>query len=174
MRKVATTPIEAEVHLVPERALAAIQPVAMRVVLADDHAAMRRSIRLLLDDEDGIEVVAEAADLATVGRDVRDYRPDILILDLRIGSCSSIGAIRELGERYPATEILVLTMEASPGFAQHALAAGAIGYVLKELADTDLVVALRRARVGVRFVSAPVDSPARVPSLSSAATSGPR
>jgi two-component system, NarL family, response regulator NreC len=101
-------------------------------VLAEDHARVRRSLRQLLDGDAGVDVVAEAADLSTVARHVHGHSPHVLVLDLRMPGGSSIQTIRYLREQMPDTEIVALTMEQSPAFAQRALAAGAVGFVLKE------------------------------------------
>jgi two-component system response regulator NreC len=125
----------------------------IRVVLADDHTLMRRSLRLLLDDQEGLDVVAEAADLSAVMRHVNGHQPHVLVLDLGMPNGSSIEAIRRLREQAQRTEIVVLTMEDGPGFAQHALDAGAIGFVLKDCAATDLPAAVRCAVRGHEYVS---------------------
>jgi two-component system, NarL family, response regulator NreC len=125
----------------------------IRVVLADDHALMRRSLRLLLENERDLEVIAEAGDLQTVTRHVREHRPHVLVLDLGLPNGSSIQEIGRLRTEAPGTEIVVLTMEESPVFAQQALDAGAIGFVLKEMADEDLPAAVRRAARGLHYVS---------------------
>jgi two-component system, NarL family, response regulator NreC len=126
---------------------------AIRVVLADDHALMRRSLRLLLDREDGVDVIAEAADLTTVIRHVQRHVPHVLVLDLGMPNGSSIEVIRGLREQVPDTEIVVLTMADNPGFAQQALDAGAIGFVLKDHADTELTEAVRGAARGDEYLS---------------------
>ncbi len=131
-------------------------PVPIRVVLADDHTLMRRSLRLLMDGEDDVEVIAEASDLATVVSHVGRHRPNVLVADLRLPSGSSIDAIRELRAQAPDTEVVVLTMDESPLFAQHAMDAGAIGYVLKDRADSELLTAIRCAANGEEYVSARV------------------
>ncbi len=131
-------------------------PVPIRVVLADDHTLMRRSLRLLLDGEDDVEVVAEAFDLATVVSHVGRHRPNVLVADLRLPTGSSIDVIRKLRAQAPNTEVVVLTMDESPLFAQHAMDAGAIGYVLKDRADSELVTAIRCAANGAEYVSARV------------------
>jgi two-component system, NarL family, response regulator NreC len=143
-------------HLAPahiDTCLAPSAPAPIRVVLADDHALMRRSLRLLLDTEEGVEVIAEASDLASAVRHVHGHQPHVLVLDLSIPNGSSIETIRKLRERAPDTEVVVLTMEDSPVFAQRALAAGALGYVLKEFADTELPPAVRTAARGEEYVS---------------------
>lgn len=125
----------------------------IRVIVADDHAAVRRNLRHLLDGEKGLEVIAEAADLSTVLDCVPARVPHVLVLDLRLSNGSSADTIRRLRAQVPDTEIVVLTMEQSPAFAQQALDAGAIGFVLKDKADTELPVAVRRAARGEEFVS---------------------
>jgi two-component system response regulator NreC len=125
----------------------------IRVVLADDHEVMRRNLRRVLEAETGIEVIAEGADLATVMRCVQVQRPNVLVLDLSMRSGSSIEAIRRLREDVPATEIVVLKMDDNAAFAQHAIDAGAIGFVLKDTADTELPEAVRRAATRREFVS---------------------
>jgi two-component system response regulator NreC len=125
----------------------------IRVVLADDHALMRRSVRLLLDGEEGVEVIAEATDLASVARHVRGHRPHVLVLDLNMPGGSSIEAIGQLREGSPETQIVVMTMEDSAVFAQRAFAAGAVGFVAKDLADAELPEAIRAAARGEEYVS---------------------
>ena len=122
-------------------------------MLADDHRLARRSLRLLLDHEDDVDVVAEAGDLTTVARHVHGHAPHVLVLDLQMPGGSSIEAIRRLRELVPETEIVVLTMERSPAFAQRAIEVGAIGFVLKDRADTELPEAVRRASQGEEYVS---------------------
>jgi two-component system, NarL family, response regulator NreC len=123
------------------------------VVLADDHALMRRSLRLLLDGEEDMEVIAEASDLACAVRYVQDDQPHVLILDLSMPDGSSIEAISQLRERVPETQIVALTMEDDPVFARRALAAGALGFVAKDLADDELPQGVRAAARGEEYIS---------------------
>ncbi|HLY47681.1 MAG TPA: response regulator transcription factor [Solirubrobacteraceae bacterium] len=125
----------------------------IKIILADDHTTVRRNLRLLLDREEGMEVVAEAADLSTVMRHVPVHMPHVLVLDVRLPNGSTIDTIRRLRETAPDTEIVVLTMEESPAFAQQALDAGAAGFVLKDQADAELPVAIRRAARSEEYVS---------------------
>jgi two-component system response regulator NreC len=125
-------------------------------VLADDHVGVRRSLRLLLDGEQDVAVIAEAADLSTVLRHVHGRVPHVLVLDLQMPNGSSVETIRRLRDQVPDTEIVVLTMEASPLFAQQALDAGAVGFVLKDRADTELPAAVRCAAEGSEYVSSHV------------------
>ncbi len=132
--------------------------LAIRVVLADDHALMRRGMRSLLDGERDMEVIAEAGDLASAARYVSIHRPAVLVLDLNLPGGSSLDTIGQLREQAPETEIVVMTMDEDPVFAQRALAAGAVGFVLKDLADTELPLALRAAVRGEEYVSPRVAS----------------
>jgi two-component system, NarL family, response regulator NreC len=141
---------------------------AVSIVLADDHAVVRRGLRLLLDGEPGFEVVAEAGNVESARRSVRGHHPAVLVLDLNMPGGSSLEAIPTLREESPDTQIVVLTMQDDPEYAREALGGGAIGYVLKEAADTELVEAVRRAAcghgylnptLGARVASAPVGPP---------------
>lgn len=123
------------------------------VMLADDHAVVRAGLRMLLDAEEGLAVVAEAGDVPEVMRKVVGHRPRVLILDLNMPGESSIGAIPRILKSSPETEIVVLTMQNDPVFAREALASGALGYVLKEAADAELVDAVRHAARGERYVN---------------------
>jgi two-component system, NarL family, response regulator NreC len=130
-----------------------ISDAQIRVVLADDHALMRRSLRMLLDGEDDVEVIAEAREIAGVTSHVLGREPHVLVLDLNMPGGSSIEAISRLRERAPDTKIVVMTMEENPVFAQRAFAAGAIAFVAKDLADSELAQAVRAAARGEEFVS---------------------
>src|SRR5579862_8426617 len=126
---------------------------AITIVLADDHQVVRAGLRLLLQAEDGFDVVAEAGDVATTERRVAAYHPRVLILDLNMPGGSSLPAIPRLREAAPGTQIVVLTMQNDPNFARDALRGGAIAYVLKEAADSELVQAVRLAAQGRTYLS---------------------
>jgi two-component system response regulator NreC len=123
------------------------------IVLADDHQVVRAGLRMLLQAEEEFEVVAEAGDVATTERRVTVYHPRVLILDLNMPGEPSLPAIPRLREVAPKTQIVVLTMQNDPAFAREALRAGAIGYVLKEAADSELVQAVRLAAQGRTYLS---------------------
>jgi two-component system response regulator NreC len=125
----------------------------IKVVLADDHSMVRRTLRLLLDGEADIDVIAEATTLSAAAAHVSRHLPQVLVLDVRLPNGSNIETIRRLRREAPDTQIVVLTMEESPLFAQQALDAGAVGFVLKERADTELLTAIRRATQGGEYVS---------------------
>ena len=126
---------------------------AITIVLADDHAIVRSGLRLLLDAEEGIDVVAEAGDVGEALRKVLAYKPTVLMLDLSMPGGSSIEAIPSFRQASPETAIVVLTMEDEPAFARAALRAGALGFVLKEAADAELVEAVHAAAGGSRYLN---------------------
>jgi two-component system response regulator NreC len=126
---------------------------AIRIVLADDHPVVRRGLRMLLDDEEGFEVVAEAGDIDEARRYVRGHHPNVLVLDLNMPGGSSLEAIPDMRSEFPETQIVVLTMQQEPAYAREAIAAGAIGYVLKQAADGELVEAVRLAAVGESYLN---------------------
>lgn len=101
-------------------------------------------------------MVAEAPALAGVERQVQDHQPEVLVLDLQMRGGSSIETIKRLREQRPATQIVVLTMQISPAFARLALDAGALGFVLKDRADSELAAAVRAAAGGHQYVSSQV------------------
>jgi two-component system, NarL family, response regulator NreC len=123
------------------------------IVLADDHAVMRRSLRTLLDGEADLHVVAETGSLRSVIGHVRARRPDVLVLDLGLSSGRGLDMLSELHAQAPDTPIVVLTTHDDPAFAQGALDGGALGLVLKEMADSDLPAAVRAAWKERRYVS---------------------
>jgi two-component system response regulator NreC len=127
---------------------------AIRIVLADDHAAMRESLRLLLDGEADIDVIAETDSLQAVIGHIRARHPDVLVLDLGMGDRGSgIQALDRLHREARDTHIVVLTMNDNPAFARRVLDNGAAGLVLKERADSDLPAAVREASRGKRYLS---------------------
>jgi two-component system, NarL family, response regulator NreC len=126
---------------------------AITIVIADDHQVVRAGLRLLLEAEEGFEVVAEAGDVASTERRVSAYHPRVLILDLNMPGESSLPAIPRLRQSAPQTQIVVLTMQNDPAFARESLRAGAIGYVLKEAADSELVQAVRLAAAGRTYLN---------------------
>jgi two-component system, NarL family, response regulator NreC len=125
----------------------------VRVVLADDHAIMRGGLRRLLESDADCEVVAEAGTVDDTLRFVGAHKPDVLVLDLNMPDGTSLPAIPRLLEVSPETRIVVLTMQIEPAFAREALRAGAVGYVLKEAADEELVAAISAAVEGRSFLN---------------------
>jgi two-component system response regulator NreC len=120
------------------------------VVIADDHAVVRKGLRLLIDAEPGLRVVAEAGNVGDATRLTRAHRPAVLVLDLNMPGGSSLEAIPDLSAT--STAVVVLTMQDDPSFARQALQAGAAGFVLKEAADDELIQAIRLAAAGDTYL----------------------
>ena len=140
----------------------------IRVLIADDHPVVRRGLRQLLESDDRFEVVAEAGDVETARRYTRGHHPAVLVLDLNMPGEPSLEAIPKLREEFPAMQIVVLTMQDEPAYARAALGAGALGYVLKEAADAELIEAVQAAadgepylnpRLGARVAAEPPPGP---------------
>jgi two-component system response regulator NreC len=123
------------------------------IVLADDHQVVREGLRMLLAAEAGFEVLDEAGDVASALGKVLAHRPQVLVLDLNMPGTPSVEAIPQVMEISPGTGIVILTMQDNPDVARDALRAGALGYVLKEAAHTELVQAVRLAANGRTYLN---------------------
>ncbi len=134
-------------------ALAQATEPATTIMLADDHAIVRSSLRMVLECEPSFHVVAEAADVPEALRKVRAYKPRVALLDLSMPGGPTTSAISDFQKASPHTAIVFLTMEDEPALAQAALRAGAEGFVLKEQADGELVDAVRAVAGGSRYLS---------------------
>ena len=124
----------------------------LTVVLADDHVVVRSGLRVLLDSEPSIEVVAEAGDIRSALEAVEQHRPDVLVLDLHMPGAPSLPAIPPLRARCPETRVVVLTAQRDPSFAAEALRLGASGYVPKEAAESQLLEAIEVAAEGGTYL----------------------
>ena len=125
-----------------------------RILLADDHALVRRGLRLILDNEPDLTVVAEAGDGAEAVAMARRQEIDLAILDVAMPRLTGLQAAREMSRRTPCPRILILSMYDNEQYFFEALKAGASGYVLKSVADQDLVEACRAAMRGEPFLYA--------------------
>jgi DNA-binding NarL/FixJ family response regulator len=126
-----------------------------RILLADDHALVRRGVRLILDGEPDLEVVAEAGDGAAAIELLSGagaVAADLAVLDVAMPRMTGLQAARELSRTRPDRRILILTMHDNEQYLFEALKAGAAGYVLKSLADRDLITACRAAMRGEPFL----------------------
>ena len=113
----------------------------VEIVLADDHAVVRGALRALLEAHPDMRVVAEAGDAATALAEAEAHAAQVLLLDLNMPGPSSLEAIAELSATGSKTRVVVLTMESQAALAREALRAGASGYVLKQAAEREIVVA---------------------------------
>lgn len=125
----------------------------MRVLVADDHGIVRSGIRLLLERQPDIEVVAEAEDGVQAVEQALSLRPDLCILDVGMPRMTGLQAAREIRAHVPDARVLMLSMHDDEHYLFEALKAGASGYVLKREADQDLVGAVRAVGGGEAFLT---------------------
>lgn len=123
----------------------------MRVVIADDHAVVRRGIRGVLETEDDIDVVGEAADGAEAMAQVTEHEPDVVLLDVNMPGQTGLEVARELREAAPGVRVLILTMHDDPEYVLQAVRAGADGYVLKDATPAELRDAVRTVHQGQEY-----------------------
>lgn len=127
-------------------------PSPARILLADDHALVRTGLRLILDAEPDLEVVAEAADGYEALDALADTPVDLAILDIAMPRMTGLQAAREINRLHPHVRILILSMHDNEQYFFEAIKAGASGYVLKSVADRDLLEACRAAMRGEPFL----------------------
>ncbi len=125
----------------------------IRILLCDDHAVIRRGLRLLLDQQEDFEVVGEASDGREAVSLAEALKPDIAVLDITMPNLNGIEAARQISAKQLGTAIVVLSMHADESFVLKALKAGARGYVLKEAPESELIKAVRALAEGKSFFS---------------------
>lgn len=127
---------------------------AIRVLLTDDHAVVRSGVRRLLEQHDGIEVVAEADSGEQAYQSFSEYLPDVLVMDMSMPGMGGLEALRRIIARHQSAKIIIFSMHENATFATQALTSGAVGYVAKSGEADDLVNAVRDAAVGKSYLSA--------------------
>ena len=124
----------------------------IRLLIADDHAVLRTGLRMLLEAQHDMDVAGEAGDGEEVSRKAGELQPDVVLMDLSMPGPSSGEVIRQVLRAAPATRVLILTMHDDSAYLASALAAGAMGYVVKKVADSELLSAIRAVHAGRTFV----------------------
>src|SRR5258706_11876116 len=127
--------------------------MSIRVVLADDHTVVLEGLHLLLEKQPDIKVVGTGSNGLEVVRQVIRLRPDIVIMDIAMPELNGVEATRQIHETSPATHVVMLSMHSTAEHIFQALRAGALGYVLKESAGTELVEAVRTVHLGRPYLS---------------------
>ena len=122
------------------------------VLLADDHGLVRRGFRRILEDDEGMKVVGEAANGVEAIRMAHELKPKVVVMDLSMPELDGVQATKEIVKHLPGTEVLILSMHADDNYVRNALDAGAKGYLLKSSIDVDLVGAIRSVAEGKRFM----------------------
>jgi DNA-binding NarL/FixJ family response regulator len=128
----------------------------VRVLLADDHALVRAGIRALLEDLEGVTVVAEAGDGSEVLELARKHRPDVALLDISMPGLGGLEASAQLKQELPEVRVVMLSMHANEEYVLQALRAGAVGYMLKDSATAELERALEAVMQGETYLSPPI------------------
>ena len=125
----------------------------VRILIADDHGIVRSGLRLLLDRQSDMQVVAEAEDGVDALQKAVSEKPDVAILDVAMPRMTGLQATHEIKKQSPETQVLILSMHDDERYLFEALRAGAAGYVLKRAADQDLLDAIRAAARGEPFLT---------------------
>ncbi|QOY88797.1 response regulator [Paludibaculum fermentans] len=125
----------------------------IRIILADDHAVMRRGLRLVLEEHKDFQVIGEASDGREAVALVEELKPDLVVLDITMPNMNGIEAARQISEKQAGVSIVVLSMHSDESYVLRALKAGARGYLLKESAESDFILAIRSVSAGKAFFS---------------------
>jgi DNA-binding NarL/FixJ family response regulator len=125
----------------------------IRVLIADDHGIVRSGLRMLIERQTDMKVVAEADDGVAALESTQSERPDVAVLDVSMPRMTGLQAAREIRSHVPDTRVLLLSMHDDERYFLEGLEAGAAGYVLKRAADTDLIGAVRTVADGRTFLS---------------------
>src|ERR1700676_5159512 len=135
-------------------------PRKITVLLVDDHALVRRGFRRMLEDDAEISVVAEASDGPEAVRLALELRPQVIVMDCALPEFNGIEPTRRIRKKFPAVEILMLSMHSEDTLVRQALDAGARGYILKNAMDLDLANAIKRVARGEKVLDPQVARPA--------------
>ncbi len=127
--------------------------MAIRVLLADDHAVVRDGLRALLEAQPDLHVVGDAAEGREAVRLTTELRPDVAVIDLAMPELNGLEATRQIHEHCPSTRIIILSMYSTTEHIYQTLQAGASGYLLKEVAGTEVIEAVRAVHAGHRYLS---------------------
>lgn len=120
----------------------------IRVLIADDHTMVRESLVSVLNASGACQVVAEAADGVSAVEKALEFHPDVAIIDVSMPRLNGVEVVRRLHAELPATKVLVLTMHEEEEYVVHAVRAGAAGYLLKDSAASELILAVRNLHAG--------------------------
>ena len=146
---------------------------SIRVALCDDHAVVRSGLRRILDAEDGIEIVGEAGNAADAVSLAVAESPDVFVMDVGLPGVNGIEATRQIRAFSPTTAVLVLTVHNDIAYLRKAFDAGASGYLVKDAADVELVLAVRHIAAGDEYVHPSLGAALLAPNAATIRPSGP-
>ena len=126
--------------------------MAITILLADDHETVRHGLKLLIDAQEDMTVVGEAGDGAAAVALAEAWHPDVVVLDLSMPQVNGLEGARLMKERAPSTSIVALTRHDDEAYVAELFRAGALGYVLKQSASSELLRAVRSAAAGERYL----------------------
>jgi DNA-binding NarL/FixJ family response regulator len=133
--------------------------MAIRVFHVDDHQVFRDGVRLLLERERDIEVVGSAGDVKEAEKEIHRLKPDVVLLDISMPGGGALGLVRRLPTELSTVKVLILTMFDNPSYVHETIAAGALGYLLKEAPGEEVVRAVRSVAAGQGYLTAAVTLP---------------
>lgn len=128
----------------------------INIVIADDHPVFRRGLRMIIESDESLQVVAEAEDGAEAVNRLREFEPDVVILDVDMPKLGGFEVVGEMQKLQLATQIIFLTMYKDEGLFNQAIDLGVKGYILKDSAIADIVAAIKSAAKGENFISPPL------------------
>jgi DNA-binding NarL/FixJ family response regulator len=128
------------------------EPRVLRILLADDHVTVRHGLKLLIDGQPDMKVVAEASEGQTAVQQTLEVKPDVVVMDISMPGMNGLVATRSLKKVQPETAIITLTRHGDDAYLQELLRAGVSGYVLKQSAPTELIQAIRAAAAGGQYL----------------------
>ena len=134
-------------------------PAKLRILLADDHETVREGLRMIVNAQPDMQVVATAGDGRDAIAQAKKISPDVVIMDISMPGLNGLAATSQLTERVPATKVLTLTRHADSSYLQQLLRAGASGYVLKQSRPAELLHAIRSVATGGKYLDASMTAP---------------
>lgn len=126
------------------------------ILLADDHAIVRRGLRVILDSEEDLAVIGEVTNGLEVAESINRLQPDVLVLDIMMPGLNGLEVTRNVGKCSPQTRIIILSAYSNEAYVSEALRSGAAGYVLKAASTAELVQAVRAVMAGACYLSPPL------------------
>lgn len=127
--------------------------MSIKVIIADDHAVIREGLQMLLESDPDIKVIATCSTGINAVSEVRNLKPNVVVMDISMPDMDGIEATRHIAELESLSKVIILSMHGSTEHVQRALSAGAVGYLLKQSAGTEVIKAVKAVHAGKRYLS---------------------